>query len=91
MAACPAAPSAEPPSTPSMESKSSRRGGDMAPLFVLWEGEVAELKPEVGERYLEWQAGVLRAERPAVRAMWRRGDCGSWYMAWWVSRKRWER
>lgn len=76
-----------------MESKSSRGGGDGAPLlpFETCEGDVAELRPEVGDRYLEWQAGVLRAERPAVRAMWRRGDWGSWYMAWCVSRKRRER
>jgi hypothetical protein len=76
-----------------MESKSSRGGGDAAPLALVWEceGEVAALKPEVGERYLEWQAGVLSADRPAVRAMCRSGDCGSWYMAWWVSRKRRER
>jgi hypothetical protein len=63
-------------SIPSMDSKSSLKGGDSAPLATC-AGEVAELRPEVGERYFEWQAGVLRAERPAVSAMCRRGDCGS--------------
>lgn len=29
--------------------------------------------------YSEWQAGVFRAERPALRAMWRRGRGGSEY------------
>jgi hypothetical protein len=41
----------------------------------------------------EWQAGVFRAERPAERAMWRRGRGGREYRAWWVVRKisaRWD-
>jgi hypothetical protein len=41
----------------------------------------------------EWQAGVLRAERPALRATWRRGRGGSEYKVWCVERKisaRWD-
>lgn len=36
----------------------------------------------------EWHAGVLRAERPAERAMWRSGRGGREYRLWWVVRKR---
>ena len=38
--------------------------------------------------YAEWQAGVLSADRPAERAMWRRGRGGREYRLWWVVRKR---
>lgn len=34
--------------------------------------------------YLEWQEGVFRAERPAQRAMWRRGRWGRENSSWWV-------
>ena len=34
----------------------------------------------------EWQAGVLRAERPAESAMWRSGRGGSEYKLWCVVR-----
>jgi hypothetical protein len=40
---------------------------------------------------LLWQAGVFRAERPAVRAMWRMGRLGRENISWWVERKSWER
>jgi hypothetical protein len=36
-------------------------------------GDLVVFKPEEGDTYFEWQAGVLRAERPAVKAIWRRG------------------
>lgn len=35
----------------------------------------------------EWQEGVFRAERPAERAMWRRGRGGSEKSLWWVVMK----
>lgn len=38
--------------------------------------------------YAEWHAGVLRADRPALRAMWRSGRGGSEYKLWCVERKR---
>lgn len=41
--------------------------------------------------YLEWHAGVFRAERPASRAMWRRGLLGRENISWWVERKSLER
>lgn len=39
----------------------------------------------------EWQAGVLRAERPAERAMWRSGTEGRESRELWVCMKRFER
>ena len=68
---------------PSIDSKSSLKGGERAPVLAEWECPCGdpEGRPDVGERYLEWQAGVLRAERPAVRAICRSGDCGSEYIA----------
>ena len=41
--------------------------------------------------YWEWQDGVLSAERPAERAMWRRGRDGSENSSLWVLIKRVER
>ena len=38
--------------------------------------------------YAEWQEGVLSAERPAERAMWRRGRVGREKSSWWVLTKR---
>lgn len=38
--------------------------------------------------YLEWQEGVLRAERPAQRAICKSGRWGREKSAWWVSTKR---
>jgi len=43
------------------------------------------------EAKAEWQAGVLRAERPAERAMCRRGRVGRDISVWWVEMKRVER
>jgi hypothetical protein len=72
----------------------------MSSILASWVGvlgvgvcdvEVEVLRPEEGETNLEWQAGVFRAERPAVRAMWSRGRWGRLYMLWCVSRKRWAR
>lgn len=37
---------------------------------------------------LEWQEGVFRAERPALRAIWRRGRGGREKSLWWVVVKR---
>lgn len=44
----------------------------------IGQSEVVELAVLDGEDETgEWQDGVLRAERPAERAMWRRGREGS--------------
>lgn len=46
---------------------------------------------ELGLWEWEWQEGVLRAMRPAERAMWRRGTGGRERSALWVDMKRLER
>lgn len=38
---------------------------------------VAALRPDDGDMNREWQAGVFSAERPALKAMSRRGFCGN--------------
>jgi hypothetical protein len=51
----------------SAASKSEAPGG----------GERIVLRPDDGETYLEWQAGVLSADKPAVSAMCSDGRGGS--------------
>ena len=57
---------------------------------VVEEEEEEEAWREV-EACCEWQAGVLRAERPAERATWRRGRDGREWMVLCVWTKRVER
>ena len=49
---------------------------------------VVELAFELLLAYLEWQEGVLRAERPAERAICSKGRVGRENSSWWVWRKR---
>ena len=57
--------------------------------------DVVNEEEEVGEMDVgcreEWQEGVLRAERPALRAMWRSGAEGRERSVLWVRVKRVER
>ncbi len=51
---------------------------------VSEEEEVGEIEERVECGYVEWQEGVLRADRPAERAMWRRGTEGRERSVLWV-------
>ena len=53
--------------------------------------ETDECGFEDDEAKTEWQAGVLSAERPALRAMCRRGRVGRESSVWWVVMNRFER
>lgn len=57
--------------------------------------DVVRLEEEVGEmevvEWEEWQEGVLRAESPADKAIWRRGTEGRERRELWVAMKRVER
>lgn len=52
---------------------------------------MGQMEVEVDGACEEWQEGVLRAERPAERAMWRRGTGGRERRLLWVVVKRVER
>ena len=56
------------------------RASSLSSALQMGQTVVAEDEAFVDEgMYSEWQAGVLRAERPALRAMCRRGRGGSEY------------
>jgi hypothetical protein len=48
--------------------------------------ERLEKRPDEGDMNSEWQAGVFRADRPAVREMLRSGRAGMQKRRWWVVR-----
>jgi len=54
----------------------------MGQTDVVMEAEADGVADE--ERCVEWHDGVLRAERPAERATWRRGTDGRARRALWV-------
>ena len=58
---------------------------------VREEEDVGDMEESVECGWVEWQEGVLRAERPAERAMWRRGTEGRERSVLWVWVKRSER